>query len=194
MSRAYRRRIAVLVALACVVTTAVLVLTTVEARWSSEPHAAARSGPIRGYAYLQDSEGSLLLHRAYVGLIVLVNDGPDVATLEGVHLTPFTGYPLPATRFYLAGFHPRGLGAEPARGRTFRGTPLTPAIGAPVVGTRADKSHAGTLLVIRADRGPHRVAGWRGVTVVYRYHGVRYRTRYRTGVAMCSRAARDPIC
>jgi hypothetical protein len=63
-----------------------------------------------------------------------------------------------------------------------------------VVGTRIDRRHAGTLLVIRADRGRHRVAGWRSVTVVYRYHGLRYRTRYRTGVAMCSLADKDPIC
>jgi hypothetical protein len=90
--------------------------------------------------------------------------------------------------------HPRGLGAEPARGRTFRGVPLTPAIGSRVVGTRTDPNHAGTLLVIRADRPGSRVVGWRSVTVVYRYHGERYRTVYRTGVAMCSLADKDRIC
>jgi hypothetical protein len=175
--------------------TAAVAATLSRGRRPATPHEpTSTAGPIRGYAYLQDSEGSLLLHRAYVGLIVLVNDGPDIARLEDVRLTPFKGYPLPAATFYLGGFHPRGLGAVPARGLTFRGTPLTPAIGARVVGTRIDRSRSGTLLVIRADRGRHRVAGWRSVTVVYRYHGTRYLTRYRTGVAMCSLADKDPIC
>ncbi len=151
-------------------------------------------GPIRGYAYLQDTRSTLLLRRAYVGLIVLVNDGRDDAVLEAVHLRPFPAHPLPTTRFFFGGMHPRGLGAEPARGRTFRGVPLTPAIGSRVVGTRTDPNHAGTLLVIRADRPGSRVVGWRSVTVVYRYHGGRYRTVYRTGVAMCSLADRDRIC
>lgn len=151
-------------------------------------------GPIRGYAYLQDTRSTLLLRRAYVGLIVLVNDGRDDAVLEAVHLTPFRGYPLPTTRFYFGGLHPRGLGAEPARGLTFRGVALTPAIGSRVVGTRIDHNHAGTLLVIRADRRGHRVVGWRSVKVVYRYHGSRYRTLYRTGIAMCSLRDKDRIC
>jgi hypothetical protein len=163
---------------------------------AAPPHNLPRPahGPIRGYAYLQDTRSTLLLRRAYVGLIVLVNDGRDDAVLEAVHLRPFPGHRLPTTRFYFGGMHPRGLGAEPARGRTFRGVALTPAIGSRVVGTTADPHHAGTLLVIRADRPGSRVVGWRSVTVVYRYHGERYRTLYRTGVAMCSLADNDRIC
>lgn len=151
-------------------------------------------GPIRGYAYLQGTRSSLLLRRAYVGLIVLVNDGRDDAVLEAVHLTPFKGYALPTTQFYLGGMHPRGLGAEPARSLTFRGVALTPAIGSRLVGTRTDHNHAGTLLVIRAGRPSHRVVGWRSVTVEYRYHGRQYHTLYRTGIAMCSLDDTDRIC
>jgi hypothetical protein len=195
--RSHQARIAVMIAVAGVISIAIAVLAARDDAGRPAPRHDVPGpvrGPIRGYAYLQDTRSSLLLRRAYVGLIVLVNDGRDDAVLEAVHLKPFDGYPLPTTRFYFGGLHPRGLGAEPARGLTFRGVPLTPALGSRVVGTRTDHKHAGTLLVIRAYRPDHRVVGWRSVTVRYRYHGRQYRTLYRTGIAMCSLDDKDRIC